>query len=69
MASYDLRCGSCGGDFEVYVQGFLKEDDKVCPECGSRQVTQLYTGFLHQNSKSTGSDGGGHTCAPSGGFG
>jgi putative FmdB family regulatory protein len=69
MASYDLKCDSCGGDFEVYVQGFLKERDKVCPECGSREVTQLYTGFLHQAAKAAGSDGGGHSCAPSGGFG
>jgi putative FmdB family regulatory protein len=69
MASYDLKCDACGHDFEVYVQGFLKEANKVCPECGSSQVSQVYTGFLHQWSKTSGSDSGGHSCAPSGGFG
>jgi putative FmdB family regulatory protein len=69
MASYDLKCGACGHDFEVYVQGFLKETCKVCPECGSKEVSQVYTGFLHQWSKKSGADSGGHSCAPSAGFG
>ena len=46
MASYDLRCDSCGQDFELFVQGFLKDEHKVCPDCGSREVAQRYTGFL-----------------------
>lgn len=45
MASYDLRCRSCGDDFEVFVLGFLKDDAKVCPKCGSREVEQRFTGF------------------------
>jgi putative FmdB family regulatory protein len=45
MASYDLKCRSCGEDFEVFVIGFLKDDAKVCPECGGREVDQRFTGF------------------------
>jgi putative FmdB family regulatory protein len=45
MASYDLRCRSCGKDFEVFVLGFLKDDAKVCPDCGGREVEQRFTGF------------------------
>jgi putative FmdB family regulatory protein len=45
MASYDLRCSSCDNDFEVFVLGFLKDEDKVCPECGGREVQQRFTGF------------------------
>ena len=45
MASYDLRCSSCGKDFEVFVLGFLKDNTKVCPDCGSRSVEQRFTGF------------------------
>ncbi len=45
MASYDLKCRSCGKDFEVFVIGFLKDDAKVCPECGGREVDQRFTGF------------------------
>jgi putative FmdB family regulatory protein len=45
MASYDLKCVTCGKDFEVFCLGFLKDDVKVCPECGSRDVQQRFTGF------------------------
>ncbi len=45
MASYDLKCRSCGNDFEVFVLGFLKDDAKVCPDCGGREVEQRFTGF------------------------
>jgi putative FmdB family regulatory protein len=45
MAGYDLRCRSCGKDFEVFVLGFLKDEAKVCPDCGSREVVQRFTGF------------------------
>ncbi|MBN1319338.1 MAG: zinc ribbon domain-containing protein [Thermoleophilia bacterium] len=45
MATYDLRCRSCGKEFEVFTLGFLKEECKVCPECGGREVEQRFTGF------------------------
>jgi putative FmdB family regulatory protein len=45
MASYDLRCSACGNDFEVFVLGFLKDEDKVCPECGGQEIQQRFTGF------------------------
>ncbi len=45
MASYDLRCRSCGKEFEVFVLGFLKDEAKVCPDCGARDVEQRITGF------------------------
>jgi putative FmdB family regulatory protein len=45
MAGYDLRCRSCGKDFEVFVLGFLKDGAKVCPDCGGREIDQRFTGF------------------------
>lgn len=45
MASYDLRCRSCGKEFEVFVLGFLKDEAKVCPDCGAHDVEQRFTGF------------------------
>jgi len=61
MASYDLVCEKCGHAFEVFRQGFLKDDDRVCPECGSEDVRQKFSSFLHNFG------GTGAGCAPSGG--
>jgi putative FmdB family regulatory protein len=60
MALYDFVCMDCGSTFEVFVQGFIKDDDKRCPECGSHAVRQKFTSFLRAGSAS--SDSG---CAPS----
>jgi putative FmdB family regulatory protein len=46
MATYDLVCHSCGHAFEIYVQGFLKDEDRVCPECGSILTRQKFSSFL-----------------------
>ncbi len=46
MATYDLVCNECGNEFEVYVQGFLKEEDRVCPKCDSTDVRQKFSSFL-----------------------
>ena len=45
MASYDLKCRSCGKEFEVFQLGFLKEEAKVCPDCGGHEIEQRFTGF------------------------
>jgi putative FmdB family regulatory protein len=59
MATYDLVCEKCEHVFEVFRQGFLRDEDKVCPECGSTEVRQKYSSFL---SNLGGSSGG--SCAP-----
>ena len=63
MASYDLVCEKCDHTFEVFRQGFLKDADRVCPECGSEDVRQKFSSFL-RNLGGGGADAG---CAPSGG--
>ncbi len=73
MASYDLKCRSCGKDFEVFVLGFLKDEAKVCPDCGGRDVQQRFTGFggvtgLGNASQSCFSDCKPSGCAASPGF-
>lgn len=60
MASYDLVCDACGREFEVFRQGFLKDEDRVCPDCGSSEVRQKFSSFL----KNLGGSGGG-CAAPS----
>ena len=73
MASYDLKCCSCGKDFEVFVLGFLKDEARVCPDCGSREVEQRFTGFggvmgLSPDSRSCFSNCEPRSCAAGSGF-
>lgn len=46
MPSYDLSCTGCGHAFEVFRQGFLREEDRTCPECGAAGAKQMFTGFI-----------------------
>ncbi|MCU0307177.1 MAG: zinc ribbon domain-containing protein [Thermoleophilia bacterium] len=46
MPSYDLSCDACGHGFEVFRQGFLRDEDRTCPECGAAAARQLFTGFV-----------------------
>lgn len=73
MASYDLKCRACGKDFEVFVQGFLKDEAKVCPDCGSREVEQRFTGFggvmgVGSDSQARSAGLGSSGCVPRSGF-
>lgn len=68
MAIYDLKCDECGEEFEKFVTGFLKDEDRECPECGSRKISQRYTGFFGVGSSSCGT-GGGCSSPPGGSFG
>ena len=61
MASYDLVCTECDHEFEIYVQGFLKDEDRVCPKCESTAVRQKFSSFLRNLGGA-----GGSSCAPSG---
>ena len=46
MPSYDLACEACDHAFEAFRQGFLRDEDRVCPECGAADARQLFTGFV-----------------------
>ncbi len=46
MPSYDLVCDTCEHGFEAFRQGFLRDEDRVCPECGAGGARQLFTGFV-----------------------
>ncbi|GAB4275481.1 MAG: hypothetical protein Kow0056_05090 [Coriobacteriia bacterium] len=64
MPTYELTCDDCGERFERFLTRLLREQDKVCPSCGSRDVrTGVGGGFTAPPKRSE------HTaCAPSSGF-
>jgi putative FmdB family regulatory protein len=45
MPTYDLACKACGHTFEVALQRFITDDDKVCPNCSSKDVEQKMSQF------------------------
>jgi putative FmdB family regulatory protein len=46
VPTYDLACEACGHQFEAFRQGFLRDEDRSCPECGAPDATQRFTGFV-----------------------
>jgi putative FmdB family regulatory protein len=66
MATYDLLCENCEHVFEVFRQGFLRDEDKVCPECGSTEVRQKFSSFLTNLGGSSGGECGPRASSPFG---
>jgi len=56
MPIFEYECEKCGAKFEELISS-SKQDEVTCPECGSREVTKLFSTF----------SGGSGTCST--GFG
>lgn len=56
MAQYDFVCNECGHAFDVFSKGFIKDQQKQCPQCGSRKVRQKFSSFLRNGPSSSGCD-------------
>jgi putative FmdB family regulatory protein len=66
LSTYDLICTKCNHSYEVYRQGFPRDKDKACPECGSAETRQTFASFLRNWGSGTSSS----NCGPRiGGFG
>ena len=67
MPTYDLVCAGCEHRFEAFRQGFLRDEDRECPQCGAQEARQLFTGFVtarpSRGPVATGG-GGGCGCGP-----
>jgi putative FmdB family regulatory protein len=67
MPTYDLECHHCGLRFEIFRQGFMRDEDRVCAGCGSTRVEQRWTGFVtsrpsRDRPEPTVTGFGGHSC-------
>ncbi len=38
MPTYELACRDCGHRFDKFLMRILRNDDLVCPECGSTEI-------------------------------
>ena len=45
MPIYEYRCGNCKRRVSVLVQGFGNPASPECPECGSMDLTRLFSTF------------------------
>jgi putative FmdB family regulatory protein len=65
MPTYDLTCACCGHHYERFVPRMIRDDDRVCPECGSPEmkigVGGGVLGFGAKSSASTSSSCGSGT--------
>ncbi len=52
MADIDLVCNDCKHTFGVVTRGAIKDRQKRCPKCGSRNVRQTLASFLRNGSLS-----------------
>lgn len=46
MAHFDLVCRDCGQSFAVVTRVAIREKQKRCPECTSRNVRQTLVSFV-----------------------
>jgi putative FmdB family regulatory protein len=66
MPTYELECRACGNRFERFLTRLLRDEDRVCPECGSTEVRSGVGGgfgIVTRQSRES------NRCTPRGGFG
>lgn len=51
MPSYDLVCKSCGHEFEMTLHRFIRDEDKVCPNCSGDDVELKLSAFEWRGTK------------------
>ncbi len=52
MATLYLICRDCDHRFELVTRSAVREKQKSCPECGSRNIRQTFGSFLQNGSLS-----------------
>jgi putative FmdB family regulatory protein len=43
MPIYEYKCENCKNEFEVFT--FLKDEEPLCPSCGSKEVKKKVSNF------------------------
>jgi putative FmdB family regulatory protein len=53
MAIVDLKCKACEHSFQLVTQGAVKEKQKRCPKCGSKDIRQSFGSYLRNGPLSS----------------
>ena len=53
MPVYEFRCNSCHQKTSFLVKSIGESLSPVCPGCGSRELTRLFSSFAYHKSLST----------------
>jgi len=69
VPTYDLSCNTCGHRFELFVMRLLRQDDQVCPECGSSDVRKGIGGGVVMTASTKAAGGGTGSCGTASRFG
>lgn len=64
MPRYDLRCLSCGHEYEQWVS-FEKRDEVTCPKCNSKEKEPVFKATYKSPVIGSGSEG---CCSSNSGF-
>lgn len=53
MPMYEYECEKCKKTFTLALSFKEHEEGAVCPECGSKKVTQLISSFIAKTASKT----------------
>lgn len=54
MPTYELKCRDCGERFDKFLMRLLRNDDLVCPQCGSTDIERgVGGGFLGSGTRNS----------------
>jgi putative FmdB family regulatory protein len=51
MPIYEYRCSDCRRKTSVFLRSFDEKSDPVCPHCGGRRLTRVFSRFSSPKSE------------------
>ncbi len=67
MPTYEFVCQACLRRFEKFLPRVIKDEEKVCPNCGSEETIQVFSNDIQTTFEKFTDPG--ENCGNFGGFG
>lgn len=45
MPVFEYKCSKCGTKFEIFHKSTVNQEEVICPECSSKEITKLFSSF------------------------